>query len=94
MQCFYVYILKCADGSYYVGHTDNLEKRMSEHNYGQSSEYTATRLPLKLVFSQTCADRHEALQAERQIKQWSRKKKEALIQENWDLLKLLSKKNF
>jgi len=91
---FFVYILKCADNSYYTGHTDDLEKRMSEHNSGAFEGYTSNRLPVKLVFVQHCTSRYEALSAEQRIKNWSRKKKEALIEKNWSKISKLSKKNF
>ena len=58
---FWVYILHCADGSYYTGHTDNLEKRISEHYEGQYGGYTCTRLPVVLVFSEEFNTREEAL---------------------------------
>jgi len=80
---FFVYILGCADGSYYTGHTDNLEKRVAEHLSGECGGYTATRLPLKFLWSQECATRLEALTAEQQIKGWSRKKKEAMMHGDW-----------
>ncbi len=94
MERFTVYILKCKDGSYYVGHTDNIEKRMAEHNHGGYSQYTSTRLPVELVFLQHCATRDEAFVAERQVKGWSRKKKEALINNDWSKLSLYAKKKF
>jgi putative endonuclease len=80
---FWVYILRCADDSYYTGHTDNLEKRMAQHQAGKCEGYTATRRPLQLVWSQECCSREEALSAERQIKGWSRKKKEAMMRGDW-----------
>ena len=64
---FYVYILRCAGNSYYTGHTDNLEKRIGEHQNGLCGGYTASRLPVELVFSQECVTREKALAAERQI---------------------------
>ncbi len=83
-MAFWVYILRCADGSYYTGHTDNLEKRIGEHETGAvQSCYTFKRRPLQLVFSQDCATREEALAAEQQIKGWSRKKKEAMMRGDW-----------
>ena len=88
---FWVYILKCADGSYYTGHTDNLEKRISEHQAGITEGYTSTRLPIRLVFSQECPTRLEALASERQIKGWSRKKKEAMIRGDWAEVSRLAK---
>jgi predicted GIY-YIG superfamily endonuclease len=90
MQDFYVYILKCSDGSYYTGHTDQLEKRIAEHNIKQFDGYTAARLPFEVVFVQPFATRNEAFNVERQIKGWSRKKKEALINGNWTKLTQLS----
>ncbi len=80
---FWVYMLECADKSYYVGHTEDLEKRMAEHVGGELGGYTATRRPVRLVFTQECSSRDEALTAERQIKGWSRKKKQALISGDW-----------
>ena len=76
---FWVYILRCADDSYYTGHTDNLEERLGDHYDGHCGGYTSTRLPVQLVFSEEFNTREEALASERQIKGWSRKKKEALV---------------
>ena len=94
MNDFYVYILKCNDDSYYIGHTDNIEKRISEHNNNQYNCYTSNRLPVCVVYVQTFGTRDEALSSERQLKKWSRKKKEALIGENWSKISLLAKKIF
>ncbi len=80
---FWVYILRCVDGSYYTGHTDNLEARIGSHQSGACDGYTASRLPVELVWSQDCTTREEALSAEMQIKGWGRKKKEALMQGDW-----------
>ncbi|WRH68496.1 MAG: GIY-YIG nuclease family protein [Planktothrix sp. GU0601_MAG3] len=81
---FWVYILRCADGSYYTGHTDNLDQRFAEHTTGAiASCYTYQRRPVELVFSQEFATREEALASERQIKGWSRKKKEAMMLGDW-----------
>lgn len=80
---FWVYMLRCADNSYYTGHTDNLEKRIAEHQAGEIEGYTHTRRPVKLVFSEEFPSREEALGRERQIKGWSRKKKEAMMQGDW-----------
>ncbi len=88
---FYVYILSCSDGSYYVGHTDNLESRIGSHQTGQIAGYTAKRTPVTLEFAEEFPTRIEALERERQIKGWSRRKKEALIQRDWELLKRLAK---
>ena len=88
---FHVYILPCADASYYIGHTDDLEARMEEHARGGLSVYTRKRRPLKLAFSETFVTRREALERERQLKGWSRAKKEALIKGNCTRLKELAK---
>ena len=89
---FWVYILRCADNSYYTGHTDDLEKRIGEHEIGAiPSCYTFKRRPLKHVFSQACATREEALSAEQQIKGWSRKKKEAMMRGDWAEVSRLAK---
>ncbi len=93
-MAFWVYILRCADGSYYTGHADNLEQRIGEHQMGFYPSYTSTRLPVKLVWSQECATRDEALSAEMQIKDWRRKKKEAMMCGNWGDVALLAKKDF
>src|SRR3954447_15630412 len=88
---FYVYMLKCADGSYYVGHTDNLEARLAAHNLGTFGGYTARHRPVSLVWTDTLESREEAFERERQIKGWSRAKKEALINGDWDRLVALSR---
>ncbi|MDP5238895.1 GIY-YIG nuclease family protein [Uliginosibacterium sp. 31-16] len=80
---FSVYILKCADGSYYTGHTDNLEHRLGQHHIGACDGYTAQRLPVELAWSQECTTREEALVAEQRIKGWSRAKKEAMMRGDW-----------
>ena len=89
-ESFFVYILQCVDGSFYIGHTDNLEKRVSEHQTEHYNCYTSTRLPVDLVFYQTFGSRDEAIAAERQIKGWCRLKKLALIEGNFNKLRRLS----
>ncbi len=80
---FWVYILRCSDGSYYVGHTDDLELRVAKHRSGEIPGYTRTKLPVELVFSEEFPTRTDAFFRERQIKGWSRKKKEALMRGDW-----------
>ena len=92
MLDFYVYILKCNDGTYYTGHTDDLEKRIAEHQARNYAGYTATRLPVEVVFVETFASRAEALEAEMKLKNWNQKKKEALIYKGWDGIIALKKK--
>jgi len=91
IMSFWVYILRCSDNSYYTGHTDNLEKRISEHQNGQYAGYTAKRLPIELLFCQECTTREEALAAEQQIKGWNRKKKEAMMRGDWAEVSRLAK---
>ncbi len=87
---FYVYILRCSDGSYYTGHTDNLESRLAAHQRGAIPGYTLKRRPVSLVFSEQFISREEAFERERQIKGWSRAKKQALIENDWERLVILS----
>ena len=84
-------MLRCSDGSYYVGHTDDLERRVAEHETGEISCYTQKRRPVMLVFSQEFSSRDEAFRFERQIKGWGRAKKEALIEGDWDRIKQLAR---
>jgi len=74
-----VYILRCSNGNYYVGSTKNLDERVKAHNDGKGSDFTRLRRPVTLVFSEPCESEAAAVQRERQIKKWSRAKKEALI---------------
>ncbi len=94
MEYFFVYILQCSDQSYYTGHTDDIEKRLAEHLAGMGSLYTKKRLPVKLVFCQQFTSRAEALELERRIKPWSRRKKEALIAGAWHKVSFFAKKKF
>ncbi|WP_442678385.1 GIY-YIG nuclease family protein [Sphingomonas sp. ASY06-1R] len=80
---FWTYMLRCADERFYVGHTDNLEGRMSQHQHGGYCDFTARRRPVSLAWSQDFATREEALSAERQLKGWTRAKKMALIEGDW-----------
>jgi predicted GIY-YIG superfamily endonuclease len=85
----YVYILRCADGVLYVGETHELERRMDRHNHGRAGQFTRGRGPVQLVYSEPHADRPAALRRERQLKHWTRAKKEALIAGDLALLKRL-----
>ena len=84
---FYVYILKCSDGSYYTGHTNNIDRRICEHSEGKASSYTSKRLPVELVFLQNFQTKSESLEAERKLKNWNRIKKEIVIKKDWESLK-------
>jgi len=89
MKEFCVYILKCSDESFYVGVTSKLDDRLNEHQMGKYPEcYTASRLPVHLAFVRDYETANEAFRFEKQIKGWTRKKKEALI--NGDITKLKS----
>jgi putative endonuclease len=88
----YVYILRCADGRYYVGATRaSLEKRVAEHNAGTYDGFTKSRRPVALVFSDYFDRITDAIAAERQLKGWSRAKKEALIAGDFERLVELSR---
>ena len=92
MKNMYVYILECSDGSYYTGVTNNIERRLWEHEHKENLDcYTATRLPVILKY---CAhfygDPKNAIAFEKRIKGWSRAKKEALMTEDWEKIKELS----
>jgi tRNA/rRNA methyltransferase len=80
---FWTYMLRCADGHYYTGHSDDLERRVAQHQSGAIRGYTFERRPVELVWSEAFPSRAEALEAELTIKSWSRAKKEALIAGNW-----------
>jgi putative endonuclease len=89
----WLYILLCADGSYYVGTTrDSLERRFAEHQAGTFGGYTARRLPVQLVYHQPFQRITDAIAAERQVKGWRREKKEALIRGDFQLLSALSRR--
>ena len=89
-----LYILKCSDKSYYTGITNNLEHRINEHNLGlDKKSYTYSRRPIDCVFTQQFNDPNDAIRAEKQVKGWSRAKKETLINNNYELIQSLSKCN-
>ena len=87
----YIYILKCSDDTYYTGSTINIEKRFWEHSNFEGANYTSKRLPVVLVYLEEFDKIEEAFYREKQIQGWSRAKKQALIQKNYDKLVLLSK---
>jgi putative endonuclease len=84
-------MLHCADQTFYVGHTDNLDQRMAQHISGALPGYTQTRLPVKLVWSEYFSTRIEALTVERQLKGWSKLKKLALIRGDWPCIQDLAR---
>ena len=88
----HVYILRCADGKYYVGSTrGSLDQRFNEHNAGRFNGFTAKRLPVQLVYAESFDRITDAIAAERKLKGWSREKKEALMRGDFDLLRVLSR---
>ena len=94
----FVYILKCADNSLYTGYTVNLEKRLKIHNSGKASKYTSARLPVKMVFSEECKDKSDALKKEYFIKSLNRDDKIKIIENKKSLqdlydLYLINKSN-
>ena len=88
----WIYILECADGSYYTGNAINLESRLYQPQIGEGGSWTKGRLPVKLVFCQCMPSKEDAYLAEQQIKGWSKSKKNALINRGWQLIKYLAKK--
>lgn len=86
-----MYILECADGSYYTGSSNNLERRLQQHQNGEGANYTKKHLPVKLVYFEEFQRIDEAFYREKQVQGWSRKKKEALINGCFDKLSNLSK---
>jgi putative endonuclease len=82
----YFYILRCSDGSYYVGSTTSLEARIVSHQAGEGGDYTSRRLPVEVVYGEEFETLHDAFLVERQVKGWSRAKKEALIRGDYAAL--------
>jgi putative endonuclease len=94
-KTYYVYILKCADKTYYTGITSKLDKRLKEHQSAiHKTSYTAQRLPVKLEWYALFSEPEKAIQFEKRIKKWSRAKKQALIAGVYDDLIGLGKKKF
>ena len=91
---FWTYMLHCAGGAFYVGHTDDLDRRIGEHEAGTIPGFTQNKRPVKLVWAESFTERIEALEMERRIKGWSRAKKMALIRNDWDAIsRLASRQN-
>lgn len=87
----WMYILECSDGSYYVGSTNNLELRLKQHERGEGANHTKKHLPIKLLYFEEFERIESAFHREKQIQGWCRKKKEALINANYERLIRLSK---
>jgi putative endonuclease len=92
MKNYFVYILKCTDNSFYTGITNDLKRRLYEHNIGiDKHAYTYQRRPVELVWFEMFTEPSQAIMIEKKIKGWSRRKKQALIDEDWDKLVKYSK---
>ncbi len=89
----YMYILECSDGTYYTGSTKDLMRRLEQHQSGEGANYTAKRLPVKLLYYEVYDRIDYAFSREKQVQGWSRKKKEALINGDEQLLSELAKKS-
>jgi predicted GIY-YIG superfamily endonuclease len=85
----WTYMLRCSDGSFYVGCTTDLEARMAQHHAGHFTGYTSDRRPVVLVWADACEDINDAIAMERRIKGWGRAKKSALVNGDWSLIRAL-----
>jgi putative endonuclease len=95
MRTYFVYILLCIDKTYYTGVTNCLERRLYEHNSGlNEGSYTSLRLPVELVYYEEFKYILNAIEREKQIKNWSQKKKKSLISKDWNGIKIYGKKKF
>ena len=91
MYIYYVYILRCSDNSFYTGITSSLEKRVAQHQSGSNKNaYTYKRRPVTLEFYQDFNDVLQAIYFEKKIKGWSKAKKQALIDNDWNRLQILA----
>ncbi len=90
----YMYILRCSDGSYYVGSTRNIDVRLQQHQTGEGAAYTRRRRPVQLVYCLPCESVVQAFWFEKKVQKWGRAKREALIEGRLDLLPELAKKRF
>jgi len=91
MKTYYIYILKCSDGLLYTGFTNDLSRRINEHNFGlNKSCFTFKRRPVEMIFYQEFNDVNQAIYFEKKIKKWSSQKKLALANGDYDLLQILA----
>jgi putative endonuclease len=91
VRVYYVYMLRCIDGTFYVGVTNDIERRFAQHCDGYSETcYTHTRRPLRLVYADEFSRPNDAIAFEKQLKGWSHKKKRAFAERDWPLLKRLA----
>lgn len=92
-MAFYAYLLRCSNGKYYAGHTDDLDVRLAQHQRGDIEGWTKNYRPVHLVWSETFPERDQAFAVERQLKGWSQAKKEALIRGDWEAVRALARKS-
>ena len=93
MKTYYVYMLFCIDGTYYIGMTNDLDRRVAEHTLGIDPHcYTFLRRPVVLVYSSSFTDVLEAISCEKKLKGWSHRKKTALARGDWDAIKRFSRR--
>jgi putative endonuclease len=93
MESFWVYMVLCSDASYYTGITNDVDNRVAQHNEGiDKYSYTFTRRPVRLVYTGEFNNPNDAIAFEKQLKGWSRKKKEALIRGDWDAVKSIARR--
>jgi predicted GIY-YIG superfamily endonuclease len=93
MPASWTYILRCSDGSYYVGCTTNLTQRIGQHHAGTTGGYTASRRPIEVLWCAEFQSIHDAIDMERTLKRWSRAKKQAFIAGDWERLSALSSRS-
>ena len=89
----FTYILRCADDTLYVGHTENLASREQTHNDGRGAKYTSARRPVRIVYAEEYSSAETAIARERQLKRWRHKKKEALIRGDRAALRSLGRRS-
>lgn len=92
MLSWSMYILQCADDSYYVGHSQDVEQCVEAHNKGEGARFTAMHRPCRLVYTESFCSKEQATKRERQIKGWTKKKKASLTAGDIERLRILSKK--
>jgi putative endonuclease len=90
----WAYILECSDGSYYVGSTVDLERRVAQHDAGEGAAYTRRRRPVRLVWAAEFQRIDEAFAFEKRVQGWSRRKRRALIEGRWDALPELASRSW
>ena len=91
VEVWWTYLVRCADGTYYVGSTQNVSERLKAHNGGRAARYTALRRPVRLVYTESYPNQRAAVRRERQLKRWGHAKRKALVEADKSLLMKLSR---